>query len=323
MKRTTIESILKQNQVMVIDGSMATGLEHLGCDLNDTLWTAKVLADRPDLVKQVHIQYFQAGADCGITDSYQASLPRLIERGYSQQEAEALIRSAVTIFREAREEWWQQEGKAAGRAYPVCLGAVGPYGAYLADGSEYRGHYGVSDEVLRDFHARRMELLWQAGADVLMIETQPSLQEALIEAELAEQLGADYAISFSCADGKHINEGDLIADCAAELSSGHPHLRMIGVNCTHPKYIESLIKELKTSTSLPISVYPNSGEQYDPLTKKWYGAKQALRFKDYALIWMKAGAKAVGGCCQTDEDHIRQVAAAREEFCSKAPTDRI
>ena len=166
MMKNSIENIIKENKIMVIDGSMSTPLENMGVSLNSKLWTAKILAEQPELIKQVHKNYFKAGADCGITCSYQASIPGLIENGYTLEEAENLIRSAVKIFCEARDEWWEEEGREAGRAWPLCLGAAGPYGAYLADGSEYRGNYGIADEQLKEFHKRRVELLHEAGADI-------------------------------------------------------------------------------------------------------------------------------------------------------------
>ena len=166
----------------------------------------------------------------------------------------------------------------------------------MADGSEYKGHYGVSADTLRDFHRRRAELLWQAGADVLLFETEPSLMEAEVEAQIAEELGAPYWISFSCRDGRHNCEGQLLADCARQLARNYPHLQAIGVNCTKPEYIASLIGELKRASDLPIIVYPNSGEEYDPQTKTWHGVGTDRRFGDYALDYMKAGAVAVGGC---------------------------
>lgn len=312
--RTTLEETLAKAGILVIDGSMSTALEALGCDLNDSLWTARALAEAPDLVRQVHLDYFRAGADCGITGSYQATLPGLTAKGYAPAEAEALIARSVTLLLEAREAWWNAGGRDSGRAWPLCLGAVGPYGAYLADGSEYRGNYGVSDDALRAFHRRRMELLWESGADLLLMETQPSLREALLEAEIAEELGADYWISFSCRDGRHIHEGDLLRSCAAALSQGHPHLRMIGVNCTPPQFVEHLIGELRAGCDLPIAVYPNSGETYDPATKTWHGSRDGVTFGDYARRWMRAGASAVGGCCRTVAPHIREVAKAREIY---------
>ena len=229
MRKATIQDVLDKTGIMVIDGSMSAILEELGADNSSSLWTAAALAEQPELVKQVHLEYFRAGADCGITCSYQATIPGLTAHGYSAEEAEKIIADSVKMFLEAREEWWDEEGREADRAYPVCLAGIGPYGAYLADGSEYRGNYGVDDQTLRDFHRRRMEILAEAGADVFLIETQPSLNEVLIEADIAEDLGMDYWISFSCRDGSHINEGDLIRDCAAKLSKGHPGLRMIGI----------------------------------------------------------------------------------------------
>lgn len=312
--RQTLKNILEQNQILVIDGSMGTALENLGADLNNSLWTARVLADRPELVKQVHLEYFRAGADAGITCSYQASIPGLMANGFSRQAAEDLITRSVTLFQEARKEWWDQEGKAAGRAWPLCLAGVGPYGAYLADGSEYRGHYGLSDRELYDFHKRRAQLLWEAGADVLLFETQPGLQEALVEARIARELGATFWISFSCRDGLHNCEGTPLREAAAEVVRQFPEVEALGVNCTKPEYIGSLIGELKAASHRPVFVYPNSGEEYDPVTKTWHGVGTDRKFGDYALEYMEAGAVAVGGCCTTVAEHIRQVVQARERF---------
>ena len=314
MRKASIQDILDKNGIMVIDGSMSTALEALGASTKSSLWTAAALAEKPQLVKQVHLDYFRAGADCGITCSYQATIPGLTAHGYSVEEAEKIIADSVKMFLEARDKWWELEGCEAGRAYPVCLAGIGPYGAFLADGSEYRGRYGVSDQVLYDFHRRRMEILVNAGADVLLIETQPSLNEVLIEASIAEDLGADYWISFSCRDGFRINEGDLIRDCAASLSKGHPHLRMIGVNCSKPEYIVSLIHELRNAADIPVGVYPNSGLIYDPATKTWTTPNGQLDFGSYALDYMKAGALAVGGCCTVGPEMIKQIAAVRDRY---------
>jgi len=312
--KTPLQNILDSCGIMVIDGSMSTALENMGLDLNHRLWTARALDESPELVKQVHINYFRAGADCGITCSYQASIPGLVNCGYSEKEAEDLIRRSVKLFLEARDEWWEKEGSIAGRVWPLCLAGMGPYGAYLADGSEYTGSYQVSDDELYRFHARRAELLMEAGADILLFETQPSLHEALLEARIAEELGADYWISFSCRDGKRNGKGELIAECAAALSKNHPHLKMLGVNCTKPEYIESLIHCLRSGTDLPIAVYPNSGEVYDPVTKTWTHDGDDLDFGSYALQYMAAGASAVGGCCTTVEKHIQQVTDARDKY---------
>ena len=319
--KADLKRILEKNKIMVIDGSMSTPLERMGADLNDTLWTAKVLREQPDLIKKVHTDYLRAGADCGITASYQATIPGLMAKGLTEKEAEDVIASSVRVFLEARDEWWESEGEASGREYPLCLGSVGPYGAYLADGSEYRGCYTISDDELREFHRRRMEILKDAGADMFLIETIPAFREAVVLADLAEELGLDYWISFSCLSGTKICEGDLVRDCAGNILYGHPRLKMIGVNCTDPRFIVSLIGEIRAGlegaeNELPIAVYPNSGEKYDPSSKTWTRAGEGLAFGAYAYEYMKAGASAVGGCCTTVASHIRQVAEARERFLS-------
>ena len=120
--RTTLEEVMGKNGILIIDGSMSTALERLGCDLNDSLWTAKALVSQPELVRQVHLDYFRAGADCGITNSYQATIPGLTARGYTLAEAERIISSSVEVFLDARQEWWESEGRSSGRTYPLCLG---------------------------------------------------------------------------------------------------------------------------------------------------------------------------------------------------------
>ena len=152
-----IAEVLSKERIMIIDGSMSTALEHLGANLNSNLWTAKALAETPELVKQVHIDYFKAGADCGITCSYQATIPGLMANGYSFEEAEKIIVNSVKVFREARDEWWESEGKDGGRIWPLCLAGIGPYGAYLSDGSEFRGNYSITDGELYGLYCRQME----------------------------------------------------------------------------------------------------------------------------------------------------------------------
>ena len=128
--RASLEEILQKEKIMVIDGSMSTALEVLGANLSNTLWTASVLRDQPELVRQVRYDYLKAGADCGITCSYQGTIPGLLKAGCSKEEAEELITRSVTLFKEARDQWWNEEGKDSGRPYPLCLAGIGPYGAY-------------------------------------------------------------------------------------------------------------------------------------------------------------------------------------------------
>lgn len=307
MERGELLELFSHGRCAVLDGSMGAALERKGFDLDSRLWTARALIDAPELVKAVHREYFQAGADCGISDSYQASIPGFMAQGQSAGEARKWLASAITLLREAREEWWQQEGEKSGRPYPIAAGSVGPYGAFLADGSEYTGNYFVPEGELRRFHRERMEILWEAGADCLAIETIPSLEEALLMAGLAEELKASAWVSFSCADGSRTSRGEPLSQCARALD-GIDAVTAVGVNCTHPKYISRCIRELKKGTKKPIIVYPNSGDVYDPGTKSWKRMGVVPSFREYAARWKREGASMIGGCCETLPEHVRQIA---------------
>jgi homocysteine S-methyltransferase len=304
-----IEMILHKRPLLILDGALATELEKHGCDLNDSLWSAKVLMEQPELIKQVHCDYFEAGADFAITASYQASFKRFQERGLSEEEGAALMRTSVELAKEARDEFWKELENRSGRPEPLVAASVGPYGAYLADGSEYRGNYGVSKEELKDFHRPRMKELVEAGADILAIETIPSLLEAEAAAEVLSEFPEAWAwISFSAKDEKHISDGESIAACAA-WADKQDQIAAVGVNCTPLQYISSLIEELKQETAKPLIVYPNSGESYDAETNTWYGDSHSEDFDKNARNWYEHGAKIIGGCCRTGPEDIRRIAS--------------
>ncbi|MBI2332479.1 MAG: homocysteine S-methyltransferase, partial [Chloroflexi bacterium] len=173
-----IETLLNNQRVAIIDGAMATELERRGCDLNDALWSAKVLLEQPELIRAVHLDYFNAGADFAITASYQATVEGFAQRGLSREQAFDLIKKSVQLAQEARDEFWSKEENRVGRVRPLVAGSVGPYGAYLADGSEYRGDYNLTEDELIAFHRPRVEALIASGADLLACETIPCLIEA-------------------------------------------------------------------------------------------------------------------------------------------------
>ncbi|WYP28601.1 homocysteine S-methyltransferase [Alkalihalobacillus sp. FSL W8-0930] len=302
-----IEHILTDFPLMILDGALATELERYGCDLNDPLWSAKVLLEKPRVIKQVHTDYFEAGADCAITASYQATVKGYRKRGLSEIEAAMLIKQSVELAVEARDAFWSVEANQLGRPKPLVAASVGPYGAYLADGSEYHGDYGLCEEELVLFHRERIRLLVEAGADVLACETIPCLVEAKAIARVLKDFPDVYAwISFSAKDELHINSGELIADCA-EWLEGETQIAAVGINCTAPQFVESLITEVKANTAKPIIVYPNSGEAYDPESKQWSDEDADEPFVLSTKRWFEAGATVIGGCCRTTPKDIRGI----------------
>ena len=302
-----IETILQKYPAVILDGALATELERRGADLNDSLWSAKLLIENPALIQQVHRDYFAAGADCAITASYQASVEGFMRRGMSESEAIQLIQKSVQIAVQARDEFWKDEINRNGRPRPFVAASVGPYGAYLADGSEYRGEYGLSQAQLEQFHRPRMEALIAAGADMLACETLPCLIEAQAIVNVLKEFPKVSAwISFSAKDETHISNGERLADCAAWLDS-HPQVAAVGVNCTAPRYISSLIREAQHATNKPILVYPNSGETYNAEKHEWDG-NACEAFAEQAKEWYANGAHIIGGCCRTTPDDIRAIA---------------
>ncbi len=294
-----IDNFLAQRPVMILDGALATELEKRGADLNDSLWSAKCLIERPDLIRAVHLDYFRAGADVATTATYQATFEGCARHGIDRRAAGQLMRDAVALAVAARDEFWSVTANRNGRLRPLVAASVGPYGAMLADGSEYRGHYALGDDALADFHRQRLQILAASGADLLACETIPCLREALVLAKLLQQFPALSAwISFSCRDGAHTCEGESIAACAAQLR-GFAQIAAVGVNCTAPQYIASLLRHLRGATDMPLVIYPNSGESYDASAKQWCGEPGALPFSEMARLWHAEGARLIGGCCRT------------------------
>ncbi|WP_075036081.1 homocysteine S-methyltransferase [Halobacillus dabanensis] len=305
-KSNPIEEILNQQSVLILDGALATELEAYGCDLDDPLWSAKVLLEHPEAIVQVHKDYFRAGADCAITASYQATVEGFGERGLSEKESVALIKRTVELAREARDEVWEES--ASSRNFkPLVAASVGPYGAYLADGSEYTGNYEVSDEQLIAFHRPRMKALVEAGADLLALETMPSFQEARVLVSLLKEFRGTYAwLSFTLKNGKEISDGTGLRVCA-EGFNGEDQLAAIGVNCSSMETAAEAVQVLSQFTRKPLLMYPNSGEVYDAKTNTWHGDDSSDSFESQSELWIERGASIIGGCCRTNPEHIRKL----------------
>ena len=280
---------------IVLDGGLSTALEQQGADLGGALWTARLLGAEPHRIAEAHRAFFEAGAQVATTASYQASVDGLVAAGYDAAEARALIVRSVTIAREVAGE------------YPRSLVAasVGPYGAYLADGSEYTGRYGVPAARLRDFHAPRLELLAAAGPDLLAVETIPDADEAEVLVALLDQLGVPAWFSYSVR-GAATSAGQPL-EAAYEVLAGCRSLVAAGVNCSDQADVLDAVHEAVAATGLPAVAYPNRGGSWDSDTKSWrYGDPLDL---DLVPQWIEAGVRLVGGCCGTGPADIAALAA--------------
>lgn len=292
---------------VVLDGGLATALQAEGYVLDSELWSAGLLARAPEAIRGVHAAYLQAGADCITTASYQASAEGFAAAGVDADEAVRRLRLSVDLAAEARDAFWAVPDNRVGRMEPLVAASAGPYGALLADGSEYDGRYGVGVRVLEAFHGSRLETLSGTSADLIAFETIPSGVEARVIAGLLEALPDTWAwVSFTCRDAQRLRDGTPVTE-AARACRGLANLAGIGVNCTAPHHVASLLGKLGRMTDAPLVAYPNSGESYDARAGAWVGDGAGAEWLDGVDGWVRAGARVVGGCCRVGPDIIRDL----------------
>ncbi|MGC2652501.1 MAG: homocysteine S-methyltransferase, partial [Mycobacterium sp.] len=279
-----MEFAFADDTVLISDGGLATELEARGRDLSDALWSARLLVDAPNEITAVHAAFFRAGARIATSASYQASFEGFSAFGLGRDDTARLLRRSVELAVTARDE--------AGPGRWVAA-SVGPYGAALADGSEYRGRYGLSVQQLESWHEPRLQLLAEAGADVLALETVPDIDEAEALLNLVRRLKVPAWLSYTV-DGERTRAGQPLVEAFA-LAEGIPEIVAVGVNCCAPDDVLPAI-EMAAKTGKPVIVYPNSGERWDDKRHAWLGPS---RFSAaLAGQWVAAGARILGGCCR-------------------------
>ena len=292
---TTLADAFEVSPV-VLDGGLATQLEAQGHKLDSDLWSARLLHEDPDAIVQAHLAYFAAGAQVATTASYQASMDGFVHAGMTPAEAQKLIKRSVRLAEQARANCQDDHDR-------WIAGSVGPYGAALADGSEYRGDYELSVQELRKWHRPRIELLAEVGVDILALETIPCLVE--VEALLAEIDGSGQPcwLSVTCA-GDRTRAGEP-AEEAFALARDIDEIIAVGVNCIDPAGASALVRIASHAAGKPVVIYPNSGERWDAVTKAWMGPAtfQAEDVRD----WITGGARLVGGCCRVGPTQIKAI----------------
>lgn len=280
--------------VNIIDGGLSTELENLGAKFEGPLWTGRTLLDDPALIELAHRNYIQAGAKVVITSSYQISSQGFAEIGLSATDAANALRESVAVAKRA----------AQGTDVKVAA-SIGPYGAVLHDGSEYKGNYGVSRERLIEFHAERIQVLESAEPDILLAETIPDLDEAQALAEALKDTKLPVWVSFTAGSPDKLWSGALIADAVLAVSQ-IPTLQAVGFNCVHPAIVEDLVNQVRSVSNIDIVVYPNKGGAWDSDRGVW-DYQEGKTLIDYWSQWEKLGLSFVGGCCGTDAQDIQRL----------------
>lgn len=290
---------------------MGTELDSRGVDTHDPLWSALALTTAPEAVRQVHTDYLKAGARVITTNTYQATLPALLRAGHDAHRAREVIAAGARLAGEAARRFEAEHPEAQ----LLIAGGLGPYGAYLADGSEYTGVYDVGAldaPVFRDVHLPRIEMLAGEGVDLFALETLPRLDEAQALVGAVEDLAAESEcwVSFQVRpDGAHLADGTPLAEAAA-WAADQETVVAVGVNCVAPDVVGRALPVLREVTAKPLVAYSNSGDNYDPGTKTWKAGDEGGGFTALAPSWIAAGVRLIGGCCRTRPAQIREIAHA-------------
>lgn len=299
---------LLQHQVVVLDGAISTELEKHGVETSNQLWGALALDCAQDAVRAVHRAYRQAGAQVLTTNTYQATVPGFMAAGFSADDARALISRGATLAQDA--VLAEPNGSETGST--LVAGSLGPYGAYLADGSEYTGAYQLSTEEFQEFHRPRVQALLAAGLTLFAVETQPRLDEVQAVLALLEELApqAQAWVSFQLRDTSTLADGTPLADAVDwvdEWAAEHSVLVAVGVNCVAPEVLTPALTLMGSRTNLPLACYPNSGDTYDAQTKTWTAASSSARFTAFVEDWLELGVRLMGGCCRTAPADTAQI----------------
>jgi homocysteine S-methyltransferase len=288
------------DRVLVLDGGLSNQLTAQGHDLSDELWSARLLRDDPEAIVEAHLAYFLAGASVAITSSYQATFEGFAKHGIERDETARLLRRSVALGREAVDR-----ARARGIERPLWVAAsVGPYGAMLADGSEYRGRYGLRVSELEAFHRPRMEVLASAGPDLLAVETIPDVDEARALVRIVGDLGVPAWLTYSIG-GALTRAGQPLGEAFA-LAADVPEIVGVGVNCCLPEDVDGAVGVAAEASGKPVVVYPNSGESWDARARTWRG--RSTFDPERVAGWRAAGARLIGGCCRVGPDQIAQLA---------------
>ena len=295
---------LEQGGTLLLDGGLGTELERRGHTQLGKLWSSALVRTNPGAIREVHHDYLEAGAACITSATFQASMPTLKSVGLHPAEAEELLRDAVALASRERDRYFHRHPD---RLRPLVAASIGPYGASLCNGAEYTGKYGLDEPELRAFHAERWRVLSESEADVIALETIPSLKETrALMALLAATPSRQAWISFTCRDACHIADGTPLTEVLKAVNPV-PNLCAVGVNCIAPRLAVRISERLAALSPKPVIVYPNASNAWDLTSRVPHDETAPEAFARMAAQWTKAGAVAIGGCCRTTPAHIAAI----------------
>ena len=289
------------NKIKLLDGSMSFPLEQLGYNLKNKLWTGMALISDPDIIKNIHKDYINAGADYISTSTYQVSYDRLQNMGYQSSEIKKVFQKSIDLVKEAIKE-------SRSKKEIKIVGSFGPFASYDPNASEYVGKYNSTDDEIKNFHLNNINIIEETDLDIILYETIPCLREIKVLSKVLSQTNKEIWISITCNENIEFRDGSSFKE-ACKIISQIEQITTLGINCFSPLLVEKALKELKKYSNKKTLVYPNSGEKYNPKDKYWSGKNEFnnLMIKN----WLSLSPDIIGGCCRVGYDNIKKM---REEI---------
>lgn len=289
---------LDEGRTVILDGGLGTDLERRGHRDLGRLWSSALVEANPDALREVHRDFLLAGADVIATATYQASVPTLLECGYDRASAARVLRAAVDLAIEERNTH---------APHALVAASIGPFGAHLADGSEYTGAYSLTADELHAFQIERWRILAESEADLIACETMPSLADVRACVRLLRETPERWAwISLMCRDATHLADGTPISEVLTRLNDV-PNLAAIGANCVPPRLAPAILDTFRSATRLPLVIYPNASNAWKMEVGKPLDELNADEFAAESPAWQAHGAQIIGGCCKTTPGHVREL----------------
>ena len=291
------------NKIKLLDGSMSFPLEQLGYNLKNKLWTGMALISDPDIIKNIHKDYINAGADYISTSTYQVSYDRLQNMGYQSSDIKKVFQKSIDLVKEAIKE-------SRSKKEIKIVGSFGPFASYDPNASEYVGKYNSTDDEIKNFHLNNINIIEETDLDIILYETIPCLREIEILSKVLSQTNKEIWISITCNENIEFRDGSSFKE-ACKIISQIEQITTMGINCFSPLLVEKALKELKKYSNKKTLVYPNSGEKYNPKDKYWSGKNEFnnLMIKN----WLSLSPDIIGGCCRVGYNNIKKM---REEIDS-------
>lgn len=282
--------IFNKNKIYILAGATGTEIQRRGFQTTLPLWSAKVLFEQPELLKQIYIDYINAGADIIVTNTFRTQRRTLKKVGL-ESHVERINKLATKICFDAIKE--------SGTERKILVA-----GSVTTLEDCYRVDLIPSDIELNTEHTEQINLLTSTNVDFLLLETFNSIKEVVVAAKIAKKTNKPFVISFTLGKDANLLTGETLADAVKAVEVFDPEA--ILVNCVAPDVASKALEKIKTLTNITFGAYANGdGAPADDLGWKFTGHDPVESYFEYCKNWKSLGATIIGGCCGTSPEYTK------------------